>query len=363
MREAEAGSTMVARVLPLLLLTLAAPPKLAVVELDSPELTGLSMQVAHVLEVEAKAQGYEVAPAQELRAGFDARAWDSLKKCGGNGVCASSALRGKGFTRAVLGSLGRDEKNYLLKLWLVDVETGSVIADVDRAILIAARRFQKDVEQAVPPLLRGESEARGTLVLTSNVTNAQLFLNGALQGTGEVTLRLKPGKYEVRAERNKYLSTTRLVNVEANQETREELRLLLKPGETPDAPVAAAPMKKTDEVAPPVSVSPATWVLGGLAVAAGGLGLGFGIVARKQEDGLRASYDAATQTYAGTRKTALEQNRNALIADISFGVAGAAAISAVVVGIVSASSSAKPAVTVAPLAGPSGGGLCVGGAF
>ena len=98
-------------------------------------------------------------------------------------------------------------------------------------------------------------------------------------------------------------------------------------------------------------------------MAAGGLGLGFGIVARKQEDGLRSGYDAATQTYAGTRKTALEQNRNALIADVSFGVAGAAAISAVVVGIVSASSAAKPTVTVAPMTGPSGGGLSVGGAF
>lgn len=355
---------MVARVLPLLLLTLAAPPKLAVIELDSPELMGLSMQVAHALEVEAKAQGYEVVGAQALRAGFEAAAWEALKKCGGDGLCTSSALRGKGFNRAVVGSLGRDEKNYLLKLWLVDVEAGRVIADVDRPILIAARRFQKDVEQAVPPLLRGESEARGTLVLTSNVPDARLFLNGALQGTGEVSLRLKPGKYEVRGERNKYLSTTRLVNVEANQETREALQLLLKPGELPDAPVAAAaPSKKVEEAAEAASVSPVTWVLGGVAVAAGGLGLGFGIVARKQEDSLRGGYDAATQTYAGTRKTALEQNRNALIADVSFGIAGAAAISAVVVGIVSGTSAPKSSVTVAPIAGPSGGGLSVGGTF
>lgn len=355
---------MVVRVLPLLLLTLAAPPRLAVVELDSPELTGLSMQVGHALEVEAKAQGYEVAGAQALREGFDARGWDALKKCGGNGVCAASALRGRGFTRAVLGSLGRDEKNYLLKLWLVDVESGRVIADVDRAILIAARRFQRDVEQAVPALLRGESEARGTLVLTSNVRDAQLYLGGAPQGVGEVTLRLKPGKYEVRAERKKYLPTTRLVNVEANQETREELRLLLKPGEVPDAPVAAVTPKKPQEAAEASgAISPATWVLGGVAVAAGGLGLGFGLVARRQESELKAGYDAATQTYAGTRRLALEQNRNALIADISFGVAGAAAISAVVVGIVSATSTGKPAVSIAPVAGPSGAGLCVGGAF
>jgi len=351
------------RVLPLLLLTLAAPPRLAVVEVDAPELTGLAMQVAHAVEVEAQAQKFEVVGVQELRGKLDVKAYDALKKCGGNGVCASSALRGLGISRVVLGSLGRDEKNYLLKLWLIDVDAGRVIADVDRPILIAARRFQKDVEQAVPALLRGESEARGTLVLTSSAPNADLFLNGVLQGKGEVTLQLKPGKYEVRGERKKYLSTTRLVNVEANQETREELKLLLKPGEVPDAPVAAVAPKKTDEVAQGGAVSPATWVLGGVALAAAGVGLGFGLVARKQEDGLRAGYDTATQTYSGTRKTALEQNRNAIVADVSFGIAGAAAISAVIVGIVSASSSSKPAVTIAPTAGPSGAGLCVGGAF
>ena len=125
----------------------------------------------------------------------------------------------------------------------------------------------------------------------------------------------------------------------------------------------AAQKKQEDSVAAPGAISPATWVLGGVAVAAGGLGLGFGVVAGRQERELKAGYDPATQTYAGTRKTALEQNRNALIADISFGVAGAAAIGAVVVGVVSATSASKPAVTVSPLAGPSVAGLCVGGAF
>lgn len=343
-----------------LALTLAAAPKLAVVEVDAPDLMmGLGAQVTRALVTEAQNQKYDVVTPEALRARLDARRLESLRKCGGNAACVAQELSGLGVQRAVLGRLGRDEKNYLLKLWLVDVDRLEVIADVDRPILIAARRFQKDVEQAVPPLLRGEREARGTLVIDANLTDAQVTVNGEFVGTPPLTLTLKPGKYEVKLERNKYLPVTRLMAVEANQTTKEDIKLLLIPGQVPDAQVVPKLVKKEDGASPGLVLSPLTWVLGGVAVAAGGTGLTFGLISRGQEETLRGGYDPQTQVYAGTRAQALEQNRNAMVANIAFGVAGAAAVGAIISGIVDGT---RP-VQVTPTASAGGAGVAVGGSF
>ncbi len=346
-----------------LALTLAAAPKLAVVDVDAPDLMmGLGAQVTRALVAEAQTQKYDVVTPEVLRTQLDARRYESLRKCGGNAACVAQELSGLGFKRAVLGKLARDEKNYLLKLWLVDVDALTVIADVDRPILIAARRFQKDVEQAVPPLLRGEREARGTLTITSNLDDAQISLNGEFVGTPPLTLTLKPGKHEVKITRSKYLDVTRLLNVEPNQETKEHIKLLLIPGQLPDAQVVPKLTKKDDApAAQGVTLSPLTWVLGGLAVAAGGTGLTFGLISRGQEETLRRGYDVNAQVYAGTRAQALEQNRNALVANVALGVAGAAAIGAIVSGIVDGTRA--PPVQVVPAASADGAGVSIGGSF
>lgn len=348
-------------VLSVVALVAAAAPKTAIVEVDAPELMmGLGAQVTRALVTEAQAQKLDVVTPDQLRDKLDAKHLELLKKCGGKPACVAQELESLGIERAVVGQLGRDEKNYLLKLWLIDVKGLTVIADVDRAILIAARRFQKDVEQAVPPLLRGEREARGTLSLTCNLGDAQVTLNGEFVGAPPLSLTLKPGKYEVKLERKKYLSITRLIGVEANQETKADFKLLLKPGELPDDQVV--PSLKKDPGAPQqatVSLSALTWVLGGVTVAAGGAGLGFGLVARSQQGALEAGYDQATMVYAGTRAQALEQNRNALIANISFGVAGAALVGTIISGIVDGTH----AVQVTPTVTPQGAGVSVGGSF
>lgn len=350
--------------LPVLLVSAlcAASPKIAIVDVDAPDLMmGLGAQVTRALISEAQAQKLDVVLPDQLRAQLDARRYESLKKCGGKVACVAQELEGLGVQRAVLGQLSRDERNYLLKLWLIDVSAMTVIADVDRSVLIAARRFQKDVEQAVPPLLRGEREARGTLVIEANLADAQLTLNGEFSGTPPSKLTLKPGKYEVKIERKKYLPITRLVAVEANQETKVVFKLLLIPGQIPDDQIVPALARKQEAAqAPTLQLSALTWILGGAAVAAGGTGLAFGLVARSQERALIAGYDPQTELYQGTRAQALEQNRNALVANVAFGVAGAALVGAVISGIVDGT---RPQVEVAPVVTPTGAGLTLGGSF
>lgn len=340
----------------------AASPKIAIVDVDAPDLMiGLGAQVTRAIITVAQAQKLDVMLPEQVRAKMDARRYEALKKCGGRVACVAQELESLGVQRAVVGQLTRDERNYLLKLWLVDVPGLTVIADVDRSILIAARRFQKDVEQAVPPLLRGEREARGTLVLQANLADAQISLNGEFAGTPPVKLTLKPGKYEVKVERKKYLPVTRLVAVEANLETKVELKLLLIPGQIPDDQLVPALKRKPDGTPEQaVSLSPLTWILGGATLAAAGTGLTFGLIARGQERTLRAGYDAQADLYQGTRAQALEQNRNAVIANVAFGVAGAALIGTVISGIVDGT---RAPVQLAPTVSSTAAGLTVGGTF
>ncbi|MDP1822441.1 MAG: PEGA domain-containing protein [Archangium sp.] len=341
----------------------AAGPKIAIVDVDAPDLMmGLGAQVTRAIVTAAQAQKLDLMLPDQVREKMDARRYEALKKCGGKIACVAQELESLGVQRAVVGQLTRDERHYLLKLWLIDVPGLAVIADVDRSILIAARRFQKDVEQAVPPLLRGEREARGTMVIDANLADAQITVNGEFEGTPPVKLSLKPGKYEVKVERKKYLPVTRLVAVEANQETKVALKLLLIPGQIPDDQVIPA-LKKPDgtPVETPLQLSALTWILGGTTVAAAGAGITFGLIARSQERVLRAGYDATTDVYQGTRAQALEQNRNAVIANVTLGLAGAALIGTVVSGIVDGTRT--PAVQITPAVTTNGAGLTVGGTF
>lgn len=343
---------------------LAAAPKVAIVEVDAPDLMmGLGAQVTRALVAEAEAQHLELLTPEALRAQLDAKKYEQLRKCGGKAACVAQGVEGLDVERVVMGSLSRDEKYYLLKLWLLDVKKLEVIADVDRPILIASRRFQKDVEQAVPPFLRGEQEARGTLVVEANLPDAMVTLNGEFLGAPPLTHVLRPGKHEVKIERKKYLPITRLVDIEANKETKVFFKLLLIPGQIPDDQVVPAlPKKKGDEAAAsaPLHLSALTWVLGGAAIAAGGVGLGFGVAARGQQRTLTEGYDAERDTYAGTRAQALEQNTTALVANLSFGVAGAALVGAIISGIVDGT---RPAVQVTPAVSSTGAGVSIGGSF
>lgn len=342
----------------------AAPGPVAIIDVDAPDLMmGLGAQVTRSIVQAAEDQKLPLLKPDDVRAKLDPKQYELLRKCAGNVPCAAQALAQLGAARAVLGKLDRDEKHYLLKLWLVDLKGLTVIADVDRAILIAARRFQKDVEQAVPPLLRGEREARGKLTIQSNLADAQVTLNGDFLGVTPVTVTLKPGKYEVKLERAKYLSISRLLAVEANRETVETFKLLLKPGEIPDEQVVPGLSKKDGEPTPDsqVRLSWYTWLAGGAAIAAGGTGLYFGLTARSQEKKLLDGYDDATGVYAGTRQDALDAQRNALAANVAFGVAGAAAVATVVFIILDVKNPAP--VDVTPVATPGGAGVLLGGRF
>jgi hypothetical protein len=317
------------------MVALTSQDTFAVVDVDAADsLMGLGGQVTRQLLEGATALSLNTLTPDQLRAQLTAEKYQALRKCHESTACVAQALGSAPITRVITGQLTRDERSYLLKLWHHDLKAMTVVADVDRAVLIAARRFQKDVEQAVPPLLRGEKEARGTLTITCNVATAQISVNGEFLGTSPVTLARRPGKYEVKVEKNKYLPVTRLVAIEANQESSENIKLLLIPGQVPDEPLAspggAKSVSQQGSAAAGATLSAPTWLFGALTVAAGASASIFGVLARTQSSTLLASFDEAMQVSTSTRAQALEQNRNAVIANVSFVALGAFAVATVV---------------------------------
>lgn len=355
--------------LALALLAASAPAgvkRLAVVDLVTPPtLMGLGAQVTQAIVHAATKQGYTVLRPERIQSALGAKKYQELQACGSTPSCVASRLGALGSDRAIVGSLDRDEKSYLLRLWHLDLARSQVVAEVDRAILIASRRFIPDATAAIPGLLRGEREARGTLKLTTRVQKVNVTVDGAPAGQTPLTLELKPGKHEVLLERQDYLPMRRLVAVEAGKVTEEEIRMLRAPGARPEeeafVSVAARPQGGTEEGSG-LRIPLAGWVGYGLALAAGGGAVYFGSEARMAERRLLAGYDESLDRYAGTRAEALKGRQDAVVANVLFGVSGTALATAVVLTVMETGRKA-PAVQVAPAAGPGGAGVLVGGQF
>lgn len=336
--------------------------RLAVVDLATPPtMVGLGFQLTQAVVDAAREQGYVTIQPGEVRKGLGEDKYKELTNCGPSPACAAAKMTGL-FTadRAVLGSLRRDEKNYLVQLWLLDLKAGKVVAEVDRAILIASRRLVQDVTDAIPPLLRGEGERRGTLTITSAVKGAEVVLNGEVVGATPVTTQLKPGRYQIQVSKKNYMAVQRLVDVNAGQTTVEEVRLILLPGMRAEPElVADAGGAKAGEAT--LSLPWTAWVAFSVAAAAGGTGGYLGLQARIVEGNLKLSRDPVTGIYGGTRAQALAGRDQAMTANILYATALAAAAGGVLLTVYAPPEA--PPVKAGALLGPSGPVAAVQGQF
>lgn len=344
--------------------------KIAIVDLDAPPgMLGLQTQVLKSVINEAMRTKRNIVTPDELREKLGNKTLNELSKCLDKPTCAADKLGAIGATKAILGKLNRDESHYVIELYFLDLTELKVISEVQRSILIASRRFQKDVDAAIPAFLRGEREVMGTLTINATSANSQITINGEFMGVAPLTLSLKPGKYEVRVEKPKFLPVKRLVNVEANQKSVEEFRMLLKPGEreddTPPLVGKKTPGEGDDKAGGGFAVSPITIVAGVGTLASFGTAIAFGLISKGASDDLLKGYTESTMTYTGTRQQALDAQRNALISNIFYGISAAALIATIVLVIIDAKTPAdgETDVEVTPAAAPGGGGILIGGRF
>lgn len=323
-------------------------------------MVGLGFQVTQAVVDAARAQGFVVVPPGDLRKTMGEEKYTELTNCGPAPACVSGKLGTFSADRAVLGALRRDEKNYLLQLWLIDLKSQEVAASVDRAILIASRRLIPDATEAIPPLLRGEGERRGLLTITATVKDVDVVLNGEDVGRTPVTRELKPGRYEIELSKKNYAPVKRLVDVNAGKTTVEEVRMILLPGmRPPDEPevAAAGPVRRRgDDGGGPGLLPVPAWLAFGGGVASACVGGYFGLQARAADARLKAGQDPVTGVFTGTRREAIEGRQQALVANILFGVAAAgvgAGVAFTVLMPVQAPAPA-PAVKAAVLPAPAG---------
>ena len=341
---------------------------LAVPELETPPtMIGLGGQVLKELETAALAEGYTLLRTGEVEAKLGREEMEKLRRCAGQPSCYVTRLRSVGAQRAVVGSLTRNDKAYLLRLYLIDLSTGQTLADVDRDILIASRRFSQDVSDAVPRLMRGEREARGTLRVRTSVPlrDAEVSIDGRVVGHAPVEVALKPGKYELRVTRKHHLPVRRLVDVFADRVTDEEVRLLREPGAPPDEeelPALVTTEAPTEESR--FAIRAPAWAAMGVGLALGGVGGYFGLRASGTQSRLEDGFDAQRGVYAGTRREVIEGHADARRANLFFAGAAAAATAAVVLTAFDVGGpSAKGSLEAGPTVGPGAAGVSVGGRF
>lgn len=329
-----------------------AQKRLAVIDVSTPpDMMGLGAQVTQSVIRGAEAQGYTVNPPDNIRTQLGEKQYEQVQQCNGEPACVVAKLQGVVADRVVVGSLNRDEKNYLVKLWLIDLASGELVADVDRQILIASRRLAQDVNDAVPGLLRGEKEARGKVRITADAKGVSVTMDGTPAGKTPLLLELKPGKHELKAEKKAYYPIERYVTVTAGTTTDEALRMVKIPGEVAEEDVVPSlPQQEQPKRAElgAGKIPDAAMATGGAALVLAGAGLGFLLDSQK-------ALDQQGEGFRNSRQYKLDQTYSTVL----LAGAGLTAITAVMIGFVMDEDGPQ----LSPNVSPTGGGVSVSGSF
>lgn len=197
----------------------------------------------------------------------------------------------------------------------------------------------------------------GELDLQTTPAGATVTVDGEAQpGETPMIVKLKPGTHKVTITSPGYETKELELNVVAGQKTDQNIELVLAEAPPEPAPAPVAPPPEPEEPPPPAeprSKVPA-YVTLGIAGVSAAVGTFFGIKAL----GAKSDFDDDPTTDAAD-----DVERNALIADMAFGVAITLGVTGVVL-LTSADSPSKEAAKrapkrrfdVAPYVGPKGGG-------
>ena len=309
-------------------------PSLAVVGVQSPPyLVGIAEEISRSAIAAATKKGLSVRSPADVRQKLGDDALDRIAACAEKPECLSSVLAPLGVTRALGGSLAQSETAYLVHLWLLDLPSHTIVSRLDRSILIASRRLEADLSEAVPKLLAGQTEANGTLVVKSTPREAQVTLDDAPIGGGDISRSVAPGKHRVVIQEPGFLPTERWVEVASNQTVRLEERLVSTSGKTAeDAALSPTAGQATTHAGGGLPAG--SWIAAAVGAGLLGGGLYFGLQANSI-DHHAGQFDANGVDQGVTRAQALRGLNDARLGNYLFVGAGLALATAVVFAVLS----------------------------
>ncbi len=215
-----------------------------------------------------------------------------------------------GVDELVAGTVGRRNTRWIFNVNRIDIRTGELAGRVFREVEGDVGALADSMQQAVPELYERPRQPGGLLV-SANVDGAEVVVDGSLvgiyHGSAVELTNVAPGRHEITVSAAGYFDWSRVVNVADGATMQIEAAL-------------DAPRRRGEEE--PSGLSPLFVVGVGVAAAAGGVAIGFGIASQ------------ATRPDGITRTEAVEfvdaRSTEAAVADIAMGVAGAGLVTAVI---------------------------------
>jgi hypothetical protein len=266
-------------------------------------------------------------PAGELlaraQAAVDAVDYDTAKKLVARAFAAGGMVPGElarahrfaGEVAAAVGDEGSAREHFVR--WILLDPRASMAPGVSPKISAAFEAARKDTEKLGPMTLVARVErSEGKAVVIVDAQDPVDLIARVQVRTGAGELSERGLRVELPAvDREVVHATVTALDKDGNELWKDELR--------------AAPLIKPEK-----SDGSSRWIaigaLGGLAVVAGGLGGYFGSQVGTAEDDLAALHaDSSNHTYDEAKDIEDRGKRNALLANLSFGVAGAAAAAAI----------------------------------
>ncbi|MDB4968939.1 MAG: TonB-dependent receptor [Myxococcales bacterium] len=210
------------------------------------------------------------------------------------------------------------------------------------------------------------AEAQAILHVAANLIGgeatdeATVKIDGLVRGATPLTIPVTPGQHKVHLSRSGF--ETANATIEVGPGERRDVELTMNKLAVTELPpiISPGPMTAPVDTGPKVSYRKYGWILLGVALAATAVGAGFGIA----ESSLHR--DAVAAEPSETDRTEVNAKRDtaasySALAYTGLGVGGAALLAAAIVFIVDPSKGEtherQQYLTVAPLAGPQGGGL------
>jgi hypothetical protein len=185
----------------------ATQPSVAVVSLRAPaDLVFAGRRVAEVVaEAAVRKGGLRVIGPDEVERRLGREKSERLVECGGHARCVGELAPLLAVDRVISGVLTQADQRYAVTLALIDVRTGQALTLITRNVPVSGRQLFREMAAATPALLEGKPDESGTLLISSEVPGAEVFIDDRLAGSTPVTVTVRAGRHQVEVRREGYI--------------------------------------------------------------------------------------------------------------------------------------------------------------